>query len=145
MKKIYLAHPISLMSADEVFNYYDNMVKILSGKYEILFPMYGKDVLRTEKKFRAEGYGDPVSTNHAIFERDSWMVSQSDIIFCDLRNTKNVSIGCCMELAIGSWLNKHTVVVMESSNIHNHAFIKEAADIVFDNMNEALLYINQLA
>lgn len=146
MKKIYLAHPISLNSADDVFNYYDNMVNELNDKYDVLSPMYGKDYLRTEKNLRAGGYENrPISCNHAIFERDTWMVSQCDMLLCDFSDAKVTSIGCTMELAIASWLRKHTIVVMTEDNIHNHAFIREAADIIFDNMDDALVYIKGLA
>jgi nucleoside 2-deoxyribosyltransferase len=146
MKKIYLAHPISLCSADDVFEYYDNAVKTFGDVYDVLTPMYGKNYLRTEKVLRAEGYSDkPISCNHAIFERDMWMVSQSDIVLCDFSGSLTASIGCSMELAVASWLRKHTVIVLPFDNIHNHAFIKEAADIIFDNMDEAVSYVRRLA
>ena len=144
--KIYLAHPISLCSADEVFAYYDGMVERLKEKYRVLSPMYGKEYLRAEQSIRAEGYADrPISCNHAIFERDIWMVSQSDVVLCDFTGSSKASIGCSMELAIASWLHKHTVVVLPSDNIHNHAFIREAADVIFENIDEALKYVNGLA
>lgn len=146
MRKIYLAHPISLCSADEVFEYYDNAVKIFGDVYDVLSPMYGKEYLRTEKELRSEGYSDkPISCNHAVFERDTWMVSQSDIVLCDFRGSKTASIGCTMELAIASWLRKHTVVVLPKENIHNHAFVREAADVIFENMDEAVAYVRGLA
>jgi hypothetical protein len=145
MKKIYLAHPISSMSTDEVFTYYDNMTNILKPIYEVLSPMLGKDSLRCEKEFRAEGYGDPMISNHALFERDTWMVKQCDIILCDFTDARVSSIGCAMELAIGSWLYKHTVIVMPKGNINDHAFIREAGDIIFDNIDSAIEYLNVIA
>ena len=144
-KSIYLAHPISLNSADAVFTYYDNLTNMLKDKFTVFSPMYAKNILRTERQFRASGYDDnPITTNHAIFERDTWMVNQSDIVLCDLTDATNVSIGCCMELAIASWLHKHTIVVMEKENIHQHAFILESADIVFENIDDALIYLDDL-
>lgn len=144
-KKIYLAHPISLLSADEVFTYFDSMKTKLSDYFDVLSPMCGKEQLRTEKEFRKEGYGDPITKNHAIFGRDTWMVNQSDIVLCDFTGSTIPSIGCCMELAIASWEHKHTVVVMDEENIHNHAFINEAADIIFDNTEDAIDYLIQIA
>ena len=67
---------------------------------------------------------------HAIFERDMWMVSSSDIILCDLSGSKAVSIGCCMEMAWAAKLGKHSILVMDDGNIHDHRFMREAADIV---------------
>lgn len=107
--------------------------------------MTGKSYLRNEIEFKAHGYADnPPSTNHAIFERDKWMVSTCDIVFVDLIGTKSISIGCIMELAMGALLGKHTVVAMEEDNPHRHAFVLEAADIVYPNLVEALYYMEKL-
>jgi hypothetical protein len=144
--KIYLAHPISGMSGDEVFGYYEKAVNDLQGKYEILYPMLGKRYLRNEVKYRAEGYTNfPVSTNHAIKERDRWMVSTSDIVFVDFTGAKAISIGCCMELAWADLLGKHSIIVMDEDKFHNHAFVLDCADIIFNTYEEAIKYLNDLS
>lgn len=143
MMKIYVAHSISGLAYDDVMWYYSEIEVALKG-YEVLCPMRGKAYLRCEKELRAEGYQYPVSTNHAIIERDAWMVEQSDIVLVDLRWAKSVSIGCMMELAWAHWLRKHTIVVMEQENIHRHAFVLEAADIVFEGIQEAIEYLRDL-
>jgi hypothetical protein len=60
-------------------------------------------------------------------------------------DTDHVSIGCVMELAWASLLGKYTIVIMEKENIHNHAFILEAADIIFENYYDAIEYLKKLA
>lgn len=144
--KIYLAGPISGKSFDEVVSLYRDKSYLLgSFGYEILCPMTGKAYLRNELEFKAAGDGHPVSTNHAIFERDRWMVSQSDIVYADLSNSgERVSIGTMMELAWASQLGKHTVSVIPSNNIHNHAFVLDASDIVFQTTKEAIVYLKEL-
>ena len=141
--KIYLAHPIGGLSGKEVFNYYDKATTVLRDKFDILSPMTGKDYLRNIEEAKVSGYTNPISKDHAIFQRDTWMVSSSDIILCDFTGSAKVSIGCCMELAIASWLNKHTVVVMDSLNVHNHAFVFESADFVFNDYDDAIEYLLQ--
>ena len=76
--KIYLAGSISGLGYEEVVNRYkDFSVLLKTYGYETLCPMTGKTYLRNELKFKATGYKNfPVSTNHAIFERDKWMVGQ---------------------------------------------------------------------
>jgi nucleoside 2-deoxyribosyltransferase len=106
--------------------------------------MTAKGYLRTEIKFKASGYQNPVSTNHAIYERDKWMVEQCDIVLMDLTYAKFASIGCTMELAWASLLNKHTIIVMGEDNVHRHAFILEAADIIFATMDDAIGYLRLL-
>jgi nucleoside 2-deoxyribosyltransferase len=146
--KIYLAGPISGKSYSEVVDLYKDKSAILrSMGYKVLCPMTGKTHLRNELEFRAHGLDShPVSTNHAIFERDKWMVSTADLILADLSNSEDrVSIGTMMELAWASMLGKHSIVVMPEKNVHRHAFVLEAADLVFTNIFQAYGYLEELA
>ena len=142
MNKIYLAHPISGLSADEVFAYYDTWIKeLIHTGAEVLHPMTGKEFLRTELKFKAHDYRQPISTNKAIVGRDSWMIQQADIVLIDLTGAQHVSIGCVSELAWAFILGKHTIVIMKEDNIHQHAFVLHQANIVFTTMREAVEYL----
>lgn len=145
--KVYLAGSITGKSYEEVmsiFNYKAD--KLRSMGYDILSPMTGKAYLRTETTLKPDGYLNPVSTNHAIFERDKWMVNNSDIVLADLSECgERVSIGTMMELAWANMLGKHTILIMQPDNIHVHAFVKEAADIIFDSVTSALAYLSDLA
>ncbi len=143
--KIYIALPISGRGYDAVVTEIFDKKRILEGHgYEVLQPMTAKGYLRNEKKFVAHGYGNPVSTNHAIVERDKWMVANSDVVFMDFSAATDVSIGCTMELAWGALLGKHTVIVLPETNPHRHAFILDSADIVFETSEEAIGYLKLL-
>ena len=144
--KVYLAGPISGKGYDEVVSLYHHKTKLFEAMgYSVLCPMTGKSYLRNEIHLKPEGYKFPVSTNHAIFERDQWMVSNTDIVFADLSNAgERISIGTMMELAWASMLGKHTIVVMQKDNIHQHAFVIEAADIIFETVEEAVAYFTDL-
>lgn len=141
--RIYLAHPITGLSSKEVFDYYDGIVERLS-KHTCLSPMTGKDYLRNETTMGSNYENYPISRQHAIYERDMWMVKSSDVVFLDLRGTKNVSIGCMAELFTAAACGRHTVVVMEDGNIHSHRFVNEATDIMFTDFEDAINYLNQL-
>jgi len=144
--RIYCCHPISGSSADEVFSYYEKVSKELeSYGYDVLTPMHGKGMLRTEMKFRAADYRHPVTTNHAIYNRDRWMVKQADVVFANLMGAKIVSIGTMMELAWASDTERHVVLCMDVENVHRHAFVLEAADVVFETEADALGYLKSLA
>jgi len=145
--EIYCAHPISGLTYDEVVSYYEGVKKELeSYGYKVLHPMTGKKCLRTDvtERFKPANYREEVATNHAILTRDSWMVRQCNVLYLDLTGAKMISIGCVMELAMAYILGKYTVVVMEDGNIHNHAFVVEAASIVFKNSEKALDYLKVL-
>jgi len=145
--KIYCAHPISGLTFDEVELYYTNIKTSLeSVGFEVFHPMTGKSYLRTYtlERFKPADYKQPIASNHAIFERDCWMVKRCDVFYLDLSGSESISIGCIMELCIASYLGKHTIVVMDEKNVHRHAFVMEAADIVFDEIEAALEYLGKL-
>ena len=143
--KIYCVHPISGLSGEEVFDYYNNIKnKLGSFGYDVFTPMYGKEYLRNEIKYKSEGYNNPLSTNHAIFSRDKWMCLQADVIYASFIGSKIVSIGSMFELAWGNINNKQIVVAMDEQNIHRHAFVFEAASIIYPTETEAIEYLEKL-
>lgn len=142
---LYLARPISGCTADEVYNYYKEKTEFFSDLgYFVLHPMVGKSELRCEEKFKSSDYRHAAATNHAIFERDTWMVSKADIVYLNLVDASIVSQGCLGELFTGARLGKHTIVAMPEENIHQHAFVIEAADIIFNTEDEAERYLTKL-
>jgi hypothetical protein len=146
--KIYCVAPISGLAPADVFRYYNDTKAELTGLgYDVLIPMYGKGRRKTEStNFEAEGVTDfPLSTDHAIFTRDRWMVGMADVLFADLTGTTKVSIGSVMELAWGSMLNKHIVLVLPENNVHKHAFVLQAASVIYNNRADAVDYLRALA
>jgi nucleoside 2-deoxyribosyltransferase len=142
--KLYIAHPITGLTGKEVLDYFNTIKNELSDNFKVLSPMTAKEHLYNDDVCIPNGYTDPVCKNHAIFERDMWMVKQSDIVLCDFTGATKVSIGCTGEVCVGAALGKHVVVVMDKENIHNHAFILEAADIIYDNLDDAINYLKKI-
>lgn len=144
--RIYTAGPVSGQSYEQVIARFKRQYELLTSYgYEVICPMTGKAYLRNEIEFKAQGYDNPVSTNHAIKERDRWMVGRSHVVLADFTESGPVvSIGTCMELAWADELKKHTIVVMQKDNIHRHCFILECADIVFETIEEAYVYLEDL-
>jgi hypothetical protein len=145
--KLYLSHPIKGLSGKVVFEYYDTAISLIDKSIQVLSPMTSKEFMRADVIFRGKykDGGHPLVTNHALKERDQWMVGLADIVLVDLSETKLASIGCCMELAWADLLGKHTVVVVESGSVHDHAFVLDCADVVFSTFIEAIHYINTLS
>lgn len=142
--KIYLAGSISGQSGEAVISYFQETSSRLDAMgFEVIHPMIGKGYFRNEIKFKAEGYTHkPMSTNHAIIERDRWMVTMCDILYCNLSMAKIVSIGSMMELAWAHQLGKHSIVCMQPDNIHRHAFVLEAADVIFETHQDVIEYLD---
>jgi threonine dehydrogenase-like Zn-dependent dehydrogenase len=63
-------------------------------------------------------------------------------VYANFLGATKASIGSCFEVAWAHILGKHVIVVMEENNPHQHAFILEGADVVFDNERAALRYLS---
>jgi nucleoside 2-deoxyribosyltransferase len=147
MFTVYLAGPISGLSYDEASNRIKRVRYELErdlGNVLVLHPLTAKGYLRNELNLAPNGYKYPPSTDHAIVERDMWMVKQADIVLCNLCGAKTISIGSVAELAWAHMLGKHTVVAMEPENLHQHAFVLQMADVVFPQEKEAIQYCQNL-
>jgi len=150
--KIYIGGKISGSTYNECADYFKNTKKELEDMgYEVFSPMTAKEYLRNNYEFRElpaaglSGSISPISTNHAIFERDQWCVRNCDIFYLNLLPAdKQASLGGTMELAWASILGKHTVVSMQKENIHRHAFILEGADVIFETHEDAMLYLSKI-
>ena len=144
--RLYLAHPLSGHDYDGIMTYYRDLSRRLPY-YDILCPMVAKE--RLKGMTLSDGHKQfPVTTPHAIVERDRWMVSQADVVLVDLtpaNSDSGVSIGCVSELAWAALLGKHTVLVMEDGNVHDHSFVRENADVIFPALEEAEGYLTRLA
>lgn len=148
---IYLVRPISGCSFEQVINYYEETTEILNEVgNQTLHAMMGKHTFKDEDGnpkmgwFRASDYEDPVSTDRAIIGRDRWMTKKADIIYANFLDAERVSIGSVMELAWAFDYSKHVVLTMQKSTIHDHAFIKQCADVIFPSHQESLDYLIQL-
>lgn len=143
--KIYLTKPMKGHSYEEVVGYYDEVQPILESQgWTVLNPMTGKSYLKGEKSFKGHNYTQSLSSDHAIFVRDRWMVRQADALLVNLLNTKDVSIGTMFEMAWASD-EKHVVTIMDKDNIHWHAFVLQASHVVYETLGEALDYLAKLA
>ena len=148
--RIYIAGPITGMKKGDVMSYWDRANKKFTKMgYQVFSPMTGKGYFRTDNpndKFKPAGENShsPISSDHAIAHRDMWMVSTVDVVYVNLFKSEKVSIGCVSEIAWAKAFGKHIVVAMEEGNIHNHAFIKENATIVFPTVEEAENYLSLL-
>ena len=143
---VYLAHPISGHTFGEVVEYYkDSIAQLKDVGYTVYDPvtMYAGNINAEEVCAPADLTG-PLINNHALFERDKWMVSKVDVVLADLTGATKASIGACMEMAWASLLGKHLVVVMKKDNPMYHGFVIEAADVILEDFEEAVEYLDNI-
>jgi nucleoside 2-deoxyribosyltransferase len=145
--KIYVARQITGLTFDQVVDYYNWAWEAFTNMgYHVLCPMTAKGFLRTDEqeKFKPKDYKNPISTNHAIYERDQWMVKDCDVLYCDFTGSDRTLTGCLFEIAWAALLGKHVVTVIPPGNIHQHAFVLEASDICFETADKAVSYLEYL-
>jgi len=138
-RQIYLAGPISGLSYKQACKTRNELCDLFGGYgIEAITPLRGKSYLSCERRLKPSEYEYPLSTDKAIINRDYGDVVASRILLADMRGAKTVSIGTCFELA-WAWDHKvFSIVVMEKRNPHQHAFVKQAATVVVETMDEAV-------
>lgn len=147
MTTIYAAGPITGLDLDDAYNHFHERGTVLKAMgFHVLHPMLGKEHLLGQGEAKAKGYKDPISNDRAIFGRDSWMVAQADVLLADLTGATSRSLGTTFEIAWAS-RQEHTLVViagLTDGHCMDHAFIREAADLIFPTIEEALAFLPSL-
>lgn len=140
---IYLACSISGQNTDNIENYYLQTESILTKLgYNIFHCYQAKNGIKPNTIMsKQELFHDPTLSDTAILYRDNWMVRKADIIFANLLNTKNVSIGSVAELAWAWDHHKHIVLCMQEDSMHNHAFIRAMSPIRYNTFDKCINYL----
>ena len=140
--KVYLAGPMTGLTLLDSEAWREHAARVLAERFEVYSPLRGKEFLRGRGAMLPDGpsevYGD-----QGIYRRDGWDVRRADIVLANFLGARQVSIGTCFELAWAHHLGKYVVVVMDEDNPHFHAFVRQAASVVFGGLDTALNYINE--
>jgi nucleoside 2-deoxyribosyltransferase len=143
---VYLAGPIAGLDYDGATGWRDAAAKELAdADIKALSPLRGQENLRSVGLIGTGGRDDhPLSTESAIFARDHNDVRNCDVVLMYLRGADRVSIGSMFEAAWAVELRKPLVLVIETGNPHDHAFLRQAAAFVVDNLPDALEVVRHI-
>lgn len=138
---MYLSGPISGKSYGGATSWRDDATRFLAGySIETLDPMRGKASLQGQKiiEDRPE-LGGALVADAAIYYRDQWDVQRCDIMLVNLSESgRRVSIGTMFEMA-WAWMHRKVVIlVLPEENIHEHAFVRQAAGMRVSTLDEGL-------
>lgn len=152
-KCIYLAGPISGLTYNEATKWRNDITNEL-GRFGIkcLDPLRSAIHLRNSEGLLSdceiqEGTQPAVeamSTSKGVVVRDKFDATRCDVLLVNLLGAKKVSIGTCVEIG---WANANDipiVLVMEKSNIHNHAFIRESASFITESLSDSVYIIKAI-
>jgi len=140
---VYLSGPITGLTYEEAMAQRQEVTaRLTDAGMRVLSPMRGKSYLSHQFASRplpSGGYKRPALSDRALLRRD-WMdvVKRADVIFVNLLNTKEVSIGTVMEIGFTVNAGKFVVVVLPKENIHDHAFVRAAADVILHDLEEGI-------
>ena len=115
--------------------------------YRILSPLTGEALLWPEGKIAAKTpKGVPQDVARAVFNGDRARVEQSDILLCNFKDAKKVSIGSLTEIVWGFEWKKMIVLVANKRNCHLHPWVKTImAGPIFAEMRDAYKYLEALS
>lgn len=136
MKTVYLAGPITGCSYEECTRWREEFVKTVGPTVKCLDPMRDKDFLKGTD-ILGSCYDLPLATARGIFTRDYNDCATCDLLIVNFLDAKIASIGTCFEIAWCYQNKKPIVLIMKEDNIHNHAFITEAAGFIVKTPEEA--------
>jgi nucleoside 2-deoxyribosyltransferase len=134
---IFLSGPITGLSYEDSTQWRQDVQNKLPANIIPLSPLRNKEHLKREKDI-LDHYDHILSTSKSITKMDYFDVKRSDIILVNLLNTKRVSIGTVMEVAWAYEMGKPIVIAMEDDNIHQHSMIRECADFILSDIDQAL-------
>jgi len=140
---VYLAGPMTGMTMDQVTTWRKKATVMLEDSgFTVLDPSRGLVFLEPETIVK-DAYEEEFAENkHVVFERDKFDSTRADILFVNLKHSTRISIGTMMEMAWAHLSGRFVCTVIEKEgNPHMHAFVREASSILFDDPEEACLYI----
>lgn len=141
---IYLAGPITGLSYDGCTEWRDSVKGDLEAKgYKCLTPMRGKEHLQ-EIHCLPSGGMVGIASDHNIYERDRYDVHRCDILLVNLVGAQRVSVGTMFEMAWGWKAGKFVLTCMDSGNVHEHAFVKQASSLLVPSLTDAVNYLTNI-
>lgn len=136
---LYLAGPITDVSYGDSTDWQKYVAKKLPPKIKAVSPMRGKTYLSHEKQIKTTYENIPLSSAKGVACRDRFDTRRCDAILVNLLGAKKVSIGSVIEIAWADAYRRPVILVMEETgNLHDHAELKELANFIVHNLDDAI-------
>jgi len=158
-KTVYLAGPISGLSYDEANDWRSEVRnQLLKMGIKAISPLRSKVWIKDAKQIdQASTLIDflpddmdasvmkSMSNSRGITTRDRFDCLNSDVLFVNLLNAKQVSIGTVMEIAWADALRKPIILIIEpNNNIHDHAMIRECGGFRVNSIKDGIEIVKSI-
>lgn len=137
-KAIFLAGPLTGISYNDALEWRKYVERRLPPDVIAFSALRGKAYVERETVLK-DAYPDHLlSTPQGTITRDRFDVSRCDALFVNFLKADRVSIGTIMEMAWADAWRIPIILAMENGNIHDHAFVRQVAAFITDDLDEAI-------
>lgn len=137
-KAIFLAGPLTGISYNDALEWRKYVERRLPPDVIAFSALRGKAYVERETVLK-DAYPDHLlSTPQGTIARDRFDVSRCDALFVNFLKADRVSIGTIMEMAWADAWRIPIILAMENGNIHDHAFVRQVAAFITDDLDEAI-------
>jgi hypothetical protein len=133
-----LAGPLTGVSYRDALDWRKYVESRLPDDVAAFSALRGKRHITNERVLKDAYPEQMLSTPQGTITRDRYDVFRCDALFVNFLNSKKVSIGTIMEMAWADARRLPIIVVMEAGNIHDHAFVRQVAGFITNNLDEAI-------
>lgn len=137
-KSLFLAGPLTGISYGDALDWRQYVERRLPPDVIAFSALRGKEYVAKEAVLK-DAYPDHLlSTPQGTITRDRFDVSRCDALFVNFLKADRVSIGTIMEMAWADAWRIPIILAMEKGNIHDHAFVRQVAAFITDDLDEAI-------
>lgn len=153
MAKVYLSGPITGMNYEDArYGWRREFSEGLGHDIVVLSPMRHEghlaelktamsvEALKAFEKEKNHIFSHP----RMIVSKDMLDIEQCDLMVVNLLGSTKVSQGTIWEMGYAKGVGKQIVVITKREDPHNSPFIFESANVVVDNLQDAIMITNSL-
>jgi hypothetical protein len=137
-KALFLAGPLTGVSYNDALAWRKYVESKLPADVIAFSALRGKGHVTNERVLKDTYPEHLLSTPQGTITRDRYDVSRCDALFVNFLNSDKVSIGTIMEMAWADARRIPIILAMEAGNVHDHAFVRQVAGFVTDNLDKAI-------
>jgi hypothetical protein len=137
-KALFLAGPLTGISYGDALDWRKYVESKLPSDVIAFSALRGKEYVAKEAVLKDSYPEHLLSTPQGTITRDRYDVSRCDALFVNFLKADQVSIGTIMEMAWADAWRIPIILAMEKGNIHDHAFVRQAAGFIAGDLDEAI-------
>lgn len=137
-KTLFLAGPLTGISYRDALDWRSYVESKLPPDVIAFSALRGKEYVAKEAVLKDAYPNHLLSTPQGTITRDRFDVSRCDALFVNFLKADRVSIGTIMEMAWADSWRIPIILAMENGNIHDHAFVRQVAAFITDDLDEAI-------